>query len=209
MLGKFISIEGIEGAGKSTQIDFIKHYLAAQGKTVIMTREPGGTVLGEEIRQVLLKPRDGGMDENTELLLMFAARAEHLAQVIQPALARGDWVVSDRFVEATFAYQGGGRGIEHVRIQIISDWVLQGLKTDLTLWFDVAVETGLSRVAARKQGHDRFEREKVTFFEKVRTNYAAQAEAEPERIKRIDASQSVEEVEIAVRKQLDKLLVVS
>lgn len=209
MLGKFISIEGIEGAGKSTQIDFIKHYLAAQGKTVIMTREPGGTVLGEEIRQVLLKPRDGGMDENTELLLMFAARAEHLAQVIQPALARGDWVVSDRFVEATFAYQGGGRGIEHVRIQIISDWVLQGLKTDLTLWFDVAVETGLSRVAARKQGHDRFEREKVTFFEKVRTNYAAQAEAEPERIKRIDASQSVEEVEISVRKQLDDLLVVS
>ena len=207
MVGKFISIEGIEGAGKSTQIDFIERYLAAQGKTVVMTREPGGTVLGEEVRQVLLQPRDEGMDENTELLLMFAARAEHIARVIKPALARGDWVVSDRFVEATFAYQGGGRGIEQGRIHVITDWVLQGLNTDLTLWFDVPVALGLSRVAARKQGYDRFEREKVTFFEKVRENYAAQANAAPKRIKRIDASASIDVVETAVRQQLDKLLV--
>jgi dTMP kinase len=139
MTGKFISIEGVEGAGKSTQVDFIQKYLSAQNKTVIVTREPGGTQISENIRALLLAPTHPPMAVETELLLMFAARAEHIKQVIEPALARGDWVLCDRFVDATFAYQGGGRGVTQQRIQILADWTLQGLMPELTLLFDLPV----------------------------------------------------------------------
>ena len=206
MTGKFISIEGIEGAGKSTQIAFIQSYLAEHNKTVVMTREPGGTALGEEIRSLLLTPREEGMSDDAELLLMFAARAEHIARIIQPALARGDWVVCDRFVEATFAYQGGGRGISLPRISQIADWTLQGLETDLTLLFDLPVALGFSRVASRNEATDRFEQEKSSFFEKVRADYLRQAKSAPERIKIIDASQDITQVQQMVVAQLDKLL---
>ena len=206
MHGKFISIEGIEGAGKSTQIAFIESYLTAQNKAVVLSREPGGTALGEQIRSLLLTPRDEGISDDAELLLMFAARAEHIAQVIRPALARGDWVICDRFVEATFAYQGGGRGIAPRRITQIADWTLQGLTTDLTLLFDLPVALGLSRVASRNEATDRFEQEKADFFEKVRANYLSQAHAEPSRIKIIDASHSLEKVQQSVATELNHLL---
>lgn len=166
MNGKFISIEGIEGAGKSTQLAFLESYLKQQGKNVVITREPGGTKLGEQIRELLLVPREDGMAVDTELLLMFAARAEHIEQVIKPAIQRGDWVISDRFVDATFAYQGGGRGIVENRIEEISAWTLNGLQTDITFLFDLPVEIGQERVVKRNGDIDRFEQEKADFFQK-------------------------------------------
>lgn len=205
MSGKFISIEGIEGAGKSTQLQFIAEYLRSRGKQVVVTREPGGTPLGEEIREVLLKPTDRSMAEETELLLMFAARAEHIKQVIQPALERGDWVLSDRFVDATFAYQGGGRGINEQRIGELADWTLQGCHTDVTFLFDLPVALGQTRVEQRQQQKDRFEQEKQVFFERVRNCYLARAKAEPQRIKLIDASQSIEAIQQQLSRHLDEL----
>lgn len=202
MNSKFISIEGIEGAGKSTQLAFIEDYLRRQGLTVVVTREPGGTDLGEEIRTLLLTPRDQGMSIDAELLLMFAARAEHIASVIRPALKRGDWVLTDRYVDATFAYQGGGRKISQTRISQLADWTLSGLQTDLTLLFDVPVEVGQSRVIARKQDIDRFEQEKTDFFQRIRDCYLNRAATEPQRIKTIDASKSIE----LVQKQLTSVL---
>ncbi|EGL55250.1 thymidylate kinase [Methylophaga aminisulfidivorans MP] len=206
MKGKFISVEGIEGAGKSTQIQFIKSYLENFNKSVIVTREPGGTPLGEEIRELLLRPRKDGMSDNTELLLMFAARAEHIKQVILPALAAGKWVVCDRFVDATFAYQGGGRGIHEQRISSLSDWTLDGLKTDLTLLFDLPVQIGQQRVNQRLLEKDRFEQEKTDFFEKIRQCYLDRAVNEPERIQIIDASQSIDNIQQQVSISLNKLL---
>lgn len=205
MSGKFISIEGIEGAGKSTQLQFIAEYLRSRGKQVVVTREPGGTPLGEEIREVLLKPTKQSMAEETELLLMFAARAEHIKQVIQPALKRGDWVLSDRFVDATFAYQGGGRGINEQRIGELADWTLQGCHTDVTFLFDLPVALGQTRVEQRQQQKDRFEQEKQVFFERVRNCYLARAKAEPQRIKLIDASQSIEAIQQQLSRHLDEL----
>jgi dTMP kinase len=202
MNGKFISIEGIEGAGKSTQLSFIRDFLETRGKRVVVSREPGGTELGEQIRELLLAPREDGMSEDAELLLMFAARAEHIHQVIKPALERGDWVLCDRFVDATFAYQGGGRGIDRNRIETISDWTLKGLETDLTLLFDLPVAVGQSRVIKRQQEKDRFEQEKTAFFEKIRDCYLQRAEAEPQRIKCIDASRDIE----AIQSQLSEIL---
>jgi len=206
MNGKFISIEGIEGAGKSTQLRFIQSFLEQQGKTVVVTREPGGTKLGEQIRELLLTPRDEGMSHDAELLLMFAARAEHLEQVIKPALLRGDWVLCDRFVDATFAYQGGGRGIDVKRIESISDWTLRATHTDLTLLFDLPVEIGQARVAKRNQDKDRFEQEKTVFFQQIRQCYLNRAEHEPERIKIIDASQDIEQIQQQVTAVLTELL---
>ena len=203
MNGKFISIEGIEGAGKSTQLAFIEAHLIRQGKTVVVTREPGGTKLGEETRALLLTPREEGMSVDAELLLMFAARAEHIATVIKPALDRGDWVLSDRFVDATFAYQGGGRKIDQARISQLADWTLQGLQTDLTLLFDVSVELGQARVISRKQDIDRFEQEKTDFFQRIRACYLSRAAHEPQRIKIVDASESIEAVQIQLKKLLD------
>lgn len=206
MNGKFISIEGIEGAGKSTQLSFIQSYLEQQGKTVVVTREPGGTKLGEQIRELLLTPRDEGMSHDAELLLMFAARAEHLEQVIKPALIRGDWVLCDRFVDATFAYQGGGRGINEKRIESIADWTLRNIHTDLTLLFDLPVEVGQERVLKRSLDKDRFEQEKAAFFEKIRQCYLDRAGKEPERLKVIDASQNIEHIQQQVIAVLTELL---
>lgn len=206
MNGKFISIEGIEGAGKSTQLKFIAEFLEQNGKQVVVTREPGGTMLGEQIREVLLKTTKQAMAEDTELLLMFAARAEHLQQVILPALQRGDWVLSDRFVDATFAYQGGGRSIDEQRINELSAWTLQGCNTDVTFLFDLPVSVGQSRVEQRRQQKDRFELEKSVFFERVRNCYLARAEAEPQRIKVIDASQTIEAIQQQLKVQLELLM---
>ncbi len=206
MNGKFISIEGIEGAGKSTQLTFIENYLKQQGINVIVTREPGGTGLGEQIRELLLSPRDDGMAVDTELLLMFAARAEHVEQVIKPAIQRGDWVISDRFVDATFAYQGGGRGISTERIKQISDWTLRDLQTDVTFLFDLPVELGQQRVISRKGDIDRFEQEKADFFQKIRDCYLQRSQQEPNRIKVIDASKSINDIEIQLSMILDQLI---
>jgi len=206
MAGKFISIEGIEGAGKSTQLAFIQRYLTEQGKQLVVTREPGGTELGEQIRTLLLTPTTTGMASDTELLLMFAARAEHVEQVIKPALERDDWILSDRFVDATFAYQGGGRGIDLQRISTLSDWTLKGLQTDVTFLFDLPVEMGQQRVLSRNQGIDRFEQEKVDFFQRIRDRYLQRAEQEPNRIKVIDASRSIVEIELQLTVLLDQLL---
>jgi dTMP kinase len=206
MTAKFISIEGIEGAGKSTQLAFIEQFLLQHNKTVVVTREPGGTPLGEQIRGLLLAPSTSPMAVDTELLLMFAARAEHCDKVITPALERGDWVLSDRFTDATFAYQGGGRGIDKQRISVISDWVLKGLTPDLTFIFDLPVDVGQLRVLSRNEGVDRFEQEKVDFFEKIRASYLARAKAEPERIKVIDSSRSIAEIQVQLTEILNTVV---
>ena len=203
--GRFITVEGIEGAGKSTQIDVLRQFLAAKGISVVMTREPGGTPLGEAVRSVLLNPENGGMSMDAELLLVFAARAEHLDKVIRPALESGQWVLSDRFTDATFAYQGGGRGISHGRIAALEQWVQGDLRPDLTLLLDVTVETGMARIAARGQP-DRFEREDGAFFQRIRDNYLQRAAAEPRRFRRIDAGVSVERVSQEVCDTVGELL---
>lgn len=202
MAGKFISLEGVEGAGKSTQVSFIQDCLTSLGKTVVVTREPGGTELSEKIRKLLLEPTGTAMADDTELLLMFASRAEHISQVINPAIHRGDWVLCDRFLDATYAYQGGGRGIQRQRIRQIADWTLKGLIPDLTILFDLPVELGLKRVVERQEKIDRFEQEKVDFFKKIRQSYLQSAKAEPNRIKIVDASLSITEIQ----KQLTHLL---
>ena len=206
MVGKFISIEGVEGAGKSTQVSFIQDYLKSLGKIVVVTREPGGTELSEKIRNLLLEPSSNSMANDTELLLMFASRAEHVSQVINPALQRGDWVLCDRFLDATYAYQGGGRGIKRQHIQQIADWTLRGLIPDLTLLFDLPVELGLKRVVKRKGGMDRFEREKINFFQKIRKSYLKSAKAEPNRIKIVDASLSITEIQEQLTQLIEPLI---
>ena len=203
--GCFITLEGGEGAGKSTSMDFIRHHLEAAGKKVCMTREPGGTPLGEAVRDLLLDTRFEGMAADTELLLMFAARAEHLQQVIHPALARGEWVLCDRFTDATYAYQGGGRGIPRARIGMLEEWVQQGFQPHLTLLFDLPVELGLARAGERGEP-DRFEREQRTFFDKVRQAYLQRAEAEPQRFRVIDAAQDYQAVQAQLARELDALM---
>lgn len=202
----FISIEGIEGAGKSTQLAFIQRYLTEKNIKLTVTREPGGTELGEQIRGLLLAPTEKGMAVDTELLLMFAARAEHIEQLIKPALKRGEWVLSDRFTDATFAYQGGGRGIDKQRITEIANWTLKGINPDMTLLFDLPVELGQQRVLSRNQGVDRFEQEKVDFFQRIRERYLERAHDEPNRIKIIDASQSIADIELQITKHLQPLV---
>nr|VFK22450.1 MAG: dTMP kinase [Candidatus Kentron sp. LPFa]VFK35506.1 MAG: dTMP kinase [Candidatus Kentron sp. LPFa] len=170
--GRFITIEGIEGSGKSTNLSHMVEFLQKAGKTVIATREPGGTRIGEILRGLLLDPEQD-MQIDTELLLMFAARAEHLAKVIRPALERGEWVVCSRFTDATYAYQGAGRGIPNTRIATLAHWVQEDFRPDLTLILDIPAEEGLARV--RKRGPvDRFERERIAFFERARMAYRAQ-----------------------------------
>ena len=191
--GRFITVEGIEGAGKSTQMAVIRQLLEERGIRVVMTREPGGTPLSEAVRTLLLDPDNRGMSSDTELLLVFAARAEHLHKVIRPALESGDWVLSDRFTDATFAYQGGGRGIEAARIAILEEWVQGRLRPDMTLLLDVPVETGMTRIAERGKP-DRFEREDRQFFQRIRDSYLQRAAAEPQRIRLIDARAPVQQV---------------
>ncbi len=209
MNGKFISLEGIEGAGKSTQMAFIADYLQSKHIDVVLTREPGGTELGEQVRDLLLTPRDEKMVDDAELLLMFAARVQHLQQKILPALNNGQWVISDRFVDATFAYQGGGRGIDADRIQSLADWSLQGVSTDLTFLFDLPVAVGQERVTSRGHAKDRFELEKHSFFDKVRDAYLQAASAQPARIKVIDAAQPVNHIQDQLRAHIDQLLAAS
>ena len=187
--GKFITIDGVEGAGKSTQISFICDYLKAKGINVVLTREPGGTDLGEKIRELLLSTKTKSMHSDSELLLMFAARNEHIHEKIIPALERGDWVLSDRFTDASYAYQGGGRGLDIQRIEQLEQWVLQDFTPDMTLLLDIPVEQGMSRVESRGE-KDRIELEAMDFFERVRQAYIARSEKYPQRIKLIDSSKT-------------------
>ena len=194
MKGKFITVEGIEGVGKTTNIDFIHQQLQAAGRDVVLTREPGGTPLGEAIRGLLLDPEYTGMDSTCELQLMFAARAEHLAKVITPALEKGQWVLCDRFTDATYAYQGGGRGIDTDVIARLETLVQDDFRPDLTMLLDVPVEVGLAR-ASKRGAMDRFEQEKVEFFEKIRNCYLEMAKASPARYRVIDASLPLDDVQ--------------
>ena len=194
MKGKFITVEGIEGVGKTTNLEFIHRQLLAAGRDVIVTREPGGTPLGEAIRALLLDPAHTGMDSKCELQLMFAARAEHLAQVVWPALDRGQWVLCDRFTDATYAYQGGGRGIDSGVIARLEELVQGDFRPDLTLLLDVPVEIGLAR-ASKRGALDRFEQEKVAFFERVRNAYLEMAQRSPDRYRVIDASLPLNDVQ--------------
>jgi len=195
MRGRFITIEGGEGGGKSTNLAHVRRALEAAGIDTVVTREPGGTELGEALRELLLDHRRGGMAVETELLLMFAARAQHLAEVIVPALEAGRWVLCDRFTDATFAYQGGGRGVPAERIAALERWVQGPLRPDLTLLFDLPVAVGMARAGGREAAPDRFEREESAFFERVRESYLARAAAEPERFRVIDASRPLNEVQ--------------
>lgn len=202
MTKRFITLEGGEGAGKSTCLSFIQRYFAEKCLSLCVTREPGGTPLAEEIRHLLLQKREEKISPDAELLLMFAARAQHLDQVIKPALARGEWVLCDRFTDATYAYQGGGRGLSRQRIAELEAKVQGGLRPGLTLLLDLPVRQGLARAEARAE-KDRFESEQEEFFERVRAVYRERAAAEPERFRVIDASRPFAEVESVVRHILD------
>lgn len=191
--GRFITLEGIEGVGKSTHLDALCASLRDRGVDVVATREPGGTRLGEQVRDLLLSERSPSMHPDTELLLMFAARAEHLNQVVLPALAAGRWVVCDRFTDATYAYQGAGRGIILERIAAIERWVQGELRPHATLLFDADVETALARIKGRA-ADDRFERENIVFFTRVRRAYLALAAQQPQRFRIIDANRPLDEV---------------
>jgi dTMP kinase len=203
--GKFITIEGIEGAGKTTCLDIIAKQLTQQGITVMSTREPGGTPLGEALRELLLGHQQAGMSSDAELLLLFAARAEHIQQRIRPALAEGQWVLCDRFTDASYAYQGAGRGLDITRITTLVDWVQKGLKPDLTLLLDISPEEGLQRAKQRSMP-DRFEAETYAFFAKVRAGYQQLAAQEPERIVLVDASQSLQQVQAAIQQLINGFL---
>ncbi|WP_373380137.1 dTMP kinase [Cupriavidus nantongensis] len=200
MRGKFITFEGIDGAGKSTHIDWVADRLRARADIagVVTTREPGGTSLGEDLRQILLHRK---MHLETEALLMFAARREHIAEVIAPALERGKWVISDRFTDATFAYQGGGRGLATGRLEALEDWVQGGLQPDLTLLFDVPLETASARLAAARTP-DKFEAESRAFFQRTRDEYLRRAAQSPQRFRVIDATRSIADI----RDELEKIL---
>jgi dTMP kinase len=196
--GRFITFEGIDGAGKSTQIDVVAGALRARGLHLVLTREPGGTALGEALRELILNQ---GMTEETETLLLFAARAEHLARVIRPALAAGQWVLCDRFTDATYAYQSGGRGVPEERIAALEHWVHADLQPDLTLLFDVPPEVAAERLA-RARAADRFEGEEVGFFQAVRREYLARAERDPARFFIVDGTRAPD----ALRVQLTELM---
>ncbi|WP_019141018.1 dTMP kinase [Noviherbaspirillum massiliense] len=188
--GKFITFEGIDGAGKSTHLGYVADLLAARGHTVVMTREPGGTPLGEKLRELLLHEK---MHLETEALLMFAARREHIAQVIEPALKRGDWVISDRFTDATFAYQGGGRKLDIGKLSVLEQWVHPHLQPDLTLLFDVPLEVARTRLDATRT-LDKFEREEAEFFAATREGYLRRAAEFPGRFRVIDSTRPIPEV---------------
>ena len=205
MTGLFITLEGPEGAGKSTNREYMAERLREQGIDVLLTREPGGTPLAERIRELLLDPSDEPMAADTELLLVFAARAQHLQQVIRPALAKGSVVLCDRFTDATYAYQGGGRGLSIERIAQLEQFVQGELRPDLTLIFDLPVEIGLARAAARGR-LDRFEQEGRGFFEAVRQAYLQRAEQAPQRYRVLDAGQTLAQVQADIDALLPSLL---
>jgi dTMP kinase len=200
--GRFITFEGIDGAGKSTHIGFVTDLLKDAGKTVVSSREPGGTPLGEKLRELLLHEK---MDLETEALLMFASRREHIAQVIEPALARGDWVLSDRFTDASFAYQGGGRGLPLAKLEQLERWVHPRLQPDLTLLFDVPLEVARERLDATRT-LDKFESEEAAFFERCRNEYLRRALDSNGRIVVVDSTRSIDEVRGSLRTALEKWL---
>ncbi|HIF51067.1 MAG TPA: dTMP kinase [Thiotrichaceae bacterium] len=201
----FITLEGVEGAGKSTLMSYVAEILSNSGKDVLQTREPGGTKTGEQIRNILLNRNNITVTDDTELLLMFAARAQHISEIILPALSSGKVVLCDRFTDASYAYQGGGRGIETSRIETLEEWVQQGLKPNLTLLFDLDVETGLRRAGNRSEA-DRFELEEMSFFERIRTCYLQRAKNEAERFRIIDAAQTFDHVKQQIQDILKEYL---
>jgi dTMP kinase len=208
MAGRFITLEGIEGAGKSTIARFVRNWLTERGVTVRATREPGGTPMAERVRELVLNRQGEAITPVSETLLMFAARGLHLENLIRPALARGEWVVCDRFTDATRAYQGAGRGVSHEWIDGLAIEVQRGLQPDCTLLLDLPVAAGLERVRQRTgttAPTDRFEEEPTVFFERVRAAYLAIARAEPARVRIIDASRSIEEVQSQVAAVLSTL----
>jgi dTMP kinase len=204
MRGRFLTLEGLDGAGKSTQLAFIREWFAQRGIDVQFTREPGGTPIGEQLRKLLLSI-ETEVSLDTETLLLFAVRNEHIVQVIEPALAAGRWVVCDRFTDATYAYQGGGRGVDPARIAALEQWVQRGLQPDLTLLFDLAPEVAAERMAKSRE-LDRFEREELDFHIRVRDAYLARARGEPARFAVFDASRSVAEVHQQLGARLERLL---
>ncbi len=202
-LGKFITLEGIEGVGKTSNLHFIKELLEMCGHDCVVTREPGGTNLGEALREILLSHTEDGMSEDAELLMMFAARAEHLAKVILPALENNQTVLCDRFTEATYAYQGGGRQLDVDSISDLEDWVQGDLRPDLTIILDAPVEIGRARAGKRSEP-DRIEKEQDDFFQRVRDGYISLAEQHPHRICLIDASLDLESVQKQIRSKLQE-----
>ena len=200
--GKFITFEGTEGTGKTTQIRLLQAYLHSQDLNVLVTREPGGTRVGERVRAVLLEQTAVPLDARAELLLMFAARAQHLAEIVRPALREGAWVLCDRFTDASYAYQGGGRGISDSDIREIESVVHPGFQPDLTIVLTCALETALLRVSARGE-KDRFEREPQDFFERVHAAYLKLAGRDPERFAVIDTEPDIEEVALRIRQTVD------
>ena len=199
MRGRFITFEGIDGAGKSSHVEWLAGWLRAQGKVVQVTREPGGTPLGEQLRTLLLNEP---MHLETETLLMFAARREHLARLIEPALARGEWVICDRFSDATYAYQGGGRGLDRHKFQIMEHWVHEHVQPDLTLLFDLPLDVARERIARAQRILDKFEQERADFHERVRLAYLERAHASPQRMRVINADQTLEDI----RKTLENIV---
>ncbi len=199
MKGKFITFEGIDGAGKSSHVEWLAEWLREKGQIVHVTREPGGTELGEKLRELLLH---APMHLETETLLMFAARREHLARLIEPALNRGEWVVCDRFSDATYAYQGGGRGLDRAKLQQLEHWVHGSLQPDLTLLFDLPLDVARERIALASRVLDRFEQERADFHERVRQAYLERAHSAPMRIRVINAQLSIEEI----RKELQHIV---
>jgi dTMP kinase len=208
MRGKFITLEGLEGSGKSTQIGRLEQYLARRGIEVTVTREPGGTPLAEKLRQIVLSPGNERISPAAELLVMFAARAVHLDSLIRPALEAGRWVLCDRFTDASFAYQGAGRGVADEFILSLQNLVQGDLRPDLTLLLDLPVEVGLRRAASRRgrEAPDRFELEDVEFFERVRARFIALAAEHPGRIKVLNADRSLDEVTADLVQQVESLL---
>lgn len=203
--GKFITLEGVEGVGKTTNLAFIKEQLQKRNIPVVVTREPGGTILAEQLRLLLLATDSETISEKTELLLMFAARAQHIKHIIEPALGQGKWVLCDRFTDATYAYQGGGRNMKTSAIKWLENFVQGRLRPDLTLLLDAPVEIGIER-ARNRAVFDRFEAEKISFFEQVRRAYLLQAELNPERIKLIKANRPLPDVQSAILEAIRPLL---
>jgi dTMP kinase len=203
--GRFLTFEGIEGVGKTTQVARLTEFLAGRGITHVVTREPGGTPLAEKVRELVLSPRSEDLPSSAELLLMFAARAVHLANLIEPNLRAGNWVICDRFTDATYAYQGAGRSMSQEHIRHLETLVQGERRPDLTLLLDVPVDIGLARSAKRDAGksRDRFESERSEFFERVRAEYLRRARAEPGRFAVIDASLAVQEVALRIRDVLE------
>lgn len=204
--GRFVTFEGIEGVGKSTQVERAAGWLRSQGLEVVVTREPGGTPLAEAIRRLVLEPQDDALDGVAELLLMFAARSVHLANLIEPALSRGAWVLCDRFTDATEAYQGAGRGVPLEHVHALERIAQRGRRPDLTLLLDAPVDLAMARTRQRGRQADRFEAEQAAFFERVRRGYLDIAAREPGRVIRVDASGQVERVAGPIRDVLRHLL---